>query len=199
MSDSLTGKTFQEIGNTIAVSRLQNFLEKRSMYCARFQLLHDESSSTINNASQEDFGSMDDPGKFNQKLQPTVEFLIEFHNDYLDNRSEFIKNYNDNLKIHPVQSIDATFNVGKRTHESVIDEGEGEADDIMRRRSIKKKGLLLAMNGDCGVSWWKRVGESETKADIKEYLEYLKKNAMTKIFHILSILVLIMRLRGPQL
>ena len=39
MSDSLTGKTFQEIGNTIASCRLQHFLEKRVMYCAQFQFV----------------------------------------------------------------------------------------------------------------------------------------------------------------
>lgn len=177
MSDSLTGKTFHEIGNTIAVCRFQNYLEKRSMYCIRHKLLYENSNDMIplDKVSLEDFGSMDDPTKYNEKLQPTNDFLIELHNDYINERLPFIKEYNDNIQIHPVQSIDSTFNVGKRTHESVIDSGEGQAEDIMRRRSIGKCGLLCAMNATGEVSFTTKVGKSEKGSDYIECGEDLKR------------------------
>lgn len=70
-SDAITGKTFEEIGRTIGNFRMNCYLQKR---CEYVSATHRFGAST----SHEQFSSIDDPAGYNDSLQPSTEFIIEF-------------------------------------------------------------------------------------------------------------------------
>lgn len=89
MSDSLTGKSFHENGQMISVFRMQKYMKKRAQYVATFDSFCGK--TTMNLTELEDFGTMDDSKKYNEVLQPTVEYLIQCHNDYIRTNNIDIK------------------------------------------------------------------------------------------------------------
>ena len=93
MNDAMSGKTFEEIGKTVATYRVQEYLLKRSQYCsiiANFQ-----TNNTIHTISAEDFGSIDDPVKYNQKLQRSDKFTIDCFNKTVKDNIAIINEIND--------------------------------------------------------------------------------------------------------
>ena len=62
MNDCVTGKSFEEIGKTIANYRTQHYLRQRSQYYALFASF--KNNNTLHSIELEDFGAMDDANKY---------------------------------------------------------------------------------------------------------------------------------------
>ena len=105
-ADALTAKTFQEINETIANFRFNEYLRLKALYYAY---------SAHKNIETVPFSKFDDEKGFNEFAAPTPESLIDIFNQYVDEKSEYMDNFQENIKINSVLSVDATFNIQKKT------------------------------------------------------------------------------------
>jgi hypothetical protein len=62
-----------------------------------------------------DFKMIDDIQGYNELLSPEVTTIISFFNSYVDEKKNYIDTYLDSTMVTNVISLDATFDVQKRT------------------------------------------------------------------------------------
>ena len=106
LSDALTGKTFQETGETIANFRFNEYLKLKALYFAY---------CSFKKIKPVAFSKFDDENGFNEFAAPKPQTLIDIFNQYVDEKSEYMDNFQKNIKINSVLSVDATFNIQKKT------------------------------------------------------------------------------------
>jgi len=88
VSDAITAKTFDEIGSVISTFRASEYLEKRTLYyalCDDFTKLENQGIERSLQGRTEftptvlpSFSAFDDPKGYNEVLQPTETFIIDF-------------------------------------------------------------------------------------------------------------------------
>lgn len=80
--DALTGKTFSEIGETIANYRSDEYLRRRCLFVLKYDSMFKNKNGIIGDQSVSEnanicFSQFDDPNGYNELLQPTDKVIIE--------------------------------------------------------------------------------------------------------------------------
>jgi len=112
-TDALTGKTFSEIGKGICNFRINDYLRKRSFYLSIMKKYHVNTITGV--VSLPFFSKFDDEEGFNEILQPTDQYLVDFFEDYVTGHQKFIDDAQDAIPFCPVISTDHTFRVQSKT------------------------------------------------------------------------------------
>ena len=119
VSDAMTRKTFHEIGCSIYISRINEYLRLRDIFVSNYKNNPKSSifSSFTNTMMPTDiiFSQFDDVNGYNEKEQPTDSFIIKIFTDYVEENKDFLISQLQKIKIPSVVSSDDTFNVLKRT------------------------------------------------------------------------------------
>ena len=105
------------------------------------------------------FSDMDDPMGFNDVDTMTENYIREVFQEYIENRKEIIEAYMNNSIVHPVQSMDHTFNVAKKT----IKVSKTSITKTITKDGIENNGLLFMMSGDGKVTSYIRTINTQGK------------------------------------
>jgi len=120
VNDALTGKTFDEICESIKSLRLSRYLLNKAMYLSWMTTESPSSigrhySSTSASSALETFPSFDDKLSFNESVGPVLPSILDYFNFYVEDRSGFLDECLDSVIPFCVLSLDGTYNIQKRT------------------------------------------------------------------------------------
>ena len=178
MHDATSGKSFENIGSLIATYRLHEYAVHRAYYTAAMSFFYQNCSSLFSSTDENDpilFSSMEDPEGYNQVLQPSDNFLLEFFNIYTESKEGDMEIINDTTLPGDNISIDVTYSTCKKTKKIVTIEGEGPYSDQTNYNSIGKKGLLIAMSSTGQNLYCARIDNSESVGDMEKCLRSIKE------------------------
>ena len=176
VADMVSAKSADQIGDTIAAIRLNEYLQSRVAYEAEYleyraevdsqnemvERLNGEQIKAVDMAA---FSTFQDRSGYNETLTIYSKAIIDVFVKFVEDRASVFLEHIEKIDPHWCISVDTTFNIAKRTRDYGLD-GENPP--------IGDNTFTFAMNGDGQVCTYRRsVGETDEQ--IIELLREVKR------------------------
>ena len=132
IADMVSAKSADQIGDTIAAIRLNEYLRSRATYEAEYldykadvesqnSMIERVNGEQIKLMERKDFSSFQDKTGYNEILTMYSKMIIEVFVKFVEDRTQVINEHIEAIDPHWCISVDTTFDIAKRTREYGVD------------------------------------------------------------------------------
>ena len=169
MTDATTAKTFDEILETIRCFRYSEYINRRTQFLSivdyKKNAIFKSHQSLKSSNHSSCFSAIDDPHYYNEAPCPDAQTIVDFFIKYTEERKEELNQYQMDIDVSDVISIDSTFHVQKTTKRKNIGNKSYS--------TVAEDAALFVLNGS-GEVIEKCICKGETAPTLKQVLKSVK-------------------------